>query len=83
MDKYDRDDSLDRSPFLMNDHDDYNTYSLDWPENVFGEELPNDVSDEDTMSGDDHITFNEELDEDEADESDRQAAEDSDEDQAI
>jgi hypothetical protein len=45
------DDSLDRSSHLTGDHDDYNSYALDWPENVFGEELPTNKS-----------TFYEELD---------------------
>lgn len=57
MDLYDHDDTLDRAPYLLNDHDDYNTYSLDWPENVFGEELPTNVANEAT----DDITFNEEV----------------------
>lgn len=29
----------DRAEWQMNDHMDYELYPLDWPENVFGEEL--------------------------------------------
>jgi hypothetical protein len=35
-----QDDALDRSSFLMSDHDNYNLYAIDWSENVFAEEIP-------------------------------------------
>lgn len=35
----DQNDTLDRSSYLMADHENYET-PLDWPENVFGEEVP-------------------------------------------
>jgi len=43
----------DRAEWQMHDHETYELYPLDWPENVFGEELPEDAE----IDSDDNYAF--------------------------